>query len=182
MSKYMIFDVESIGLHGEGFAVGWVVVNGDGNELEAGLLHCDPHTAFGTGRDREWVLENVPQFDKEFGYCDSPAVVRASFWYKWEQWKERGATLWADCAWPVEARFLAQCVDDDRIERGWRGPYPLHEIATAALMCGRDPLVAINRLPNELPAHNPLNDARQSARMFLEYAAELGEVWDRNKI
>ena len=27
---YMVFDVESIGLHGEGFAVAWVVVNSAG--------------------------------------------------------------------------------------------------------------------------------------------------------
>lgn len=178
MSKYMIFDVESIGLHGEGFAVGWVVIDGDGNELNVGLLVAREQ-ARGTEVDGNWVAENVPRM----GWThDSLADMRSAFWRTWQLWKERGATLWADCSWPVEARFLAQCVDDDLDNRKWEGPYPLHEIATAALLCGRDPLVTIDRLPHELPAHNPLNDARQSARVFLEYAAELGEVWDRSKI
>jgi hypothetical protein len=182
VSKYMIFDVESVGLHGEGFAVGYVVVNGDGATLEEGIFHCDPELANGSDTDRRWVGDNVPTMDRSEGFCAYPADVRFAFWDAWQRWKECGATLWADCAWPVEARFLAQCVDDDPEGRTWEGPYPLHEIATAALLCGRDPLVTLDRLPNELPVHNPLTDARQSARVFLEYAVELGEVWDRNKI
>lgn len=182
MSKYMIFDVESVGLHGEGFAVGYVVVNGDGKTLEEGMFHCDPDLANGGDTDRRWVGDNVPELDQSHGFCAYPADVRFAFWDVWQLWKERGATLWADCAWPVEARFLAQCVDDDLEGRAWEGPYPLHEIATAAMLCGRDPLVTLDRLPNELPSHNPLNDARQSARVFLEYAVQFGEVWDRNKI
>lgn len=31
---YMVFDVESIGLHGEGFAVGYVVVDRNGERLD----------------------------------------------------------------------------------------------------------------------------------------------------
>jgi len=42
MQNFMVFDVESVGLHGEGFAVGYVVVNGDGETLEEGLYICDP--------------------------------------------------------------------------------------------------------------------------------------------
>ena len=173
MTKYMVFDVESIGLHGEGFAVGYVVVDGNGVELEACLLHCAPDFATGNGVNRRWIEENLPELNPNQGKCDDPAVVRLSFWQAWLKWKERGATLWADCAWPVEARFLARCVDDDIASREWEGPYPLHEIATVALACGRDPLVTLDRLPNELPAHDPLNDARQSARLLVEYLAEL---------
>ena len=181
MSKYMIFDVESIGLHGEGFAVGYVVVNGDGKTLEEGMLVCDPDEAQGTPVNRRWIEDNVPAMNTTWVDI-SPKEVRTEFWKVWQLWKERGATLWADCAWPVEARFLAQCVDDDPKVREWEGPYPLHEIATAALLCGRDPLVTLDRLPDEQPQHNPLNDARQSARVFIEYAREFGEVWDRSKI
>jgi hypothetical protein len=48
----------------------------------------------------------------------------------------------------------------------FRRQYPLHEVATALLIAG------INekdhpRLPDELPEHNPVNDARYSARLFL---------------
>ena len=37
VEKFMVFDVESIGLHGEGFAVAWVVVNRAGERLGDGL-------------------------------------------------------------------------------------------------------------------------------------------------
>jgi hypothetical protein len=36
------------------------------------------------------------------------------------------------------------------------------------LLSGRDPLATYERLPNELPAHDPMADARQSARLWLE--------------
>lgn len=169
MPNYMVFDVESIGLHGEAFAVGYVVVNDEGERLEQCLLHCPVDYAVGNGVNRRWIDENVPELNDAQGACDDPAVVRMAFWQAWLKWKARGATLWADCAWPVEARFLARCVDDDIAEREWQGPYPLHEIATLAFACGRDPLATLDRLPDELPAHNPLTDARQSARLLVEY-------------
>lgn len=173
---YMVFDVESIGLHGEGFAVGYVVVDGDGKELEARLLHCDPDKACGTGINRKWIAENVPVLNPDHGICTDPMVMRQAFWMYWQYWKERGVTLWAGCAWPVEARFLAQCVGDDIAAGEWQGPYPLHEIATLALACGHDPTATVERLPDELPAHNPLNDARQSARLLVQYLGELQAV------
>lgn len=42
----MVFDVESIGLHGEGFAVGYVVLQ-DCREVECGMFACDPSKAAG---------------------------------------------------------------------------------------------------------------------------------------
>lgn len=181
MSKYMVIDVESIGLHGEGFAVGWIVVNGDGVVLDEGMLACSPDDAQGHPADRRWIEDNVPTMNTTWVDI-SAREVRTEFWKVLQLWKARGATLWADCAWPVEARFLAQCVDDDVKARGWEGPYPLHEIATLALMCGRDPLVTLDRLPNELPQHHPLNDARQSARVMIDYMQAIGEIWDRNRV
>jgi hypothetical protein len=48
------------------------------------------------------------------------------------------------------------------------GPYPLHDLASILLAHGRDPLAKNERLPEELPEHDPLNDARQSARLLHE--------------
>jgi hypothetical protein len=76
--------------------------------------------------------------------------------------------LAADCAWPVEARFLAACVDDQPEQRAWEGPYPLIDIASVRLAAGLDPLATVERLPSEMPAHDPLADARQSARLLIE--------------
>ena len=37
---YVSFDVESVGLHGTGFAVGYVVLDKNGNEVESGCFCC----------------------------------------------------------------------------------------------------------------------------------------------
>ena len=175
MQKFMVFDVESVGLHGEGFYVGLVVVDETGKELESLTFMCDPDDVIGTPEGRDWVKTNVPK-NTILGEPMTLAEVRTAFWDVWLLWKERGATLWADCSWPVEARFLAECVDDSAQAREWEGPYPLHEIATLALACGVNPLGTFERLPNELPAHNPLNDAAQSARLLIGYMRQLGIV------
>lgn len=163
--RYMVFDVESIGLHGEGWSVGWVVVDEDGNELSCGQASCSPDFACGKVDDRRWVRENCPM--PTFTH-DDPEGVRQAFWQAWLEEQRRGAMLVADCAWPVEARFLIACVEWDTNVRNWRGPYPLHEVATARMMAGLDPLGTETRLPRELPKHDALSDARQSARLWIE--------------
>ncbi len=162
---FLVFDVESIGLHGEGFAVGYVVKRGDGEHMADGMFACSPNMADGMVSDREWVEQNIPPLDSN---CYTAADVRNRFWAVWMEWKVKGALLVADCAWPVEARFLAQCVDDAPFERNWEGPYPLYDLASVLLAHGKDPLAITERLPDELPAHNPVNDAMQSARILVE--------------
>jgi len=81
--------------------------------------------------------------------------------------KDKGAVLAADVPWPVEARFLAQCIDDEP-GRKWDGPYPLIDIASVRLAAGLDPLASVERLAEELPQHDPLCDARQSGRLLVE--------------
>lgn len=163
---FMVFDVESVGLHGEGFQWGMVVVDRTGREIAEGRSQCFPEHAAGDDSGRAWVLENVPFFHCLDSY--RPCHVRESFWVAWQEWKAKGATLWAECLWPVEARFLASCVDDDPAGRAFSGPYPFHDIATLRLAAGLDPLAAVDRLPSELPVHDPLADSRQSARLLIE--------------
>lgn len=161
---FFVFDVESIGLHGEGFAVGFVVLDREGNQHEQGLFACPQHAARGSKDGFNWALVNIPPIEETHA---APWLVRAAFWRRWMEWKGRGAVLVADCAWPVEARFLVQCVDDNPSEREWHGPYPLHDLASVCLAQGGDPLATCERRENELPRHNPLGDARQSARLLM---------------
>ncbi len=162
---FVVFDVESVGLHGEGFAVGFVVVTRDGVEVDHARFTCHPNCARGARDDHRWIKEHVPLLPLTHS---TPRDVRDAFWSAWEVVKGRGAVLVADCAWPVEARFLAACVDDAPDARRWGGPYPLHDVATARLSAGLDPLATVERLPSEEPKHDPLADARQSARLWLE--------------
>lgn len=161
---FMVFDVEAVGLHGEGFAFGYVVVNRAGKTLDQSMAACPPDQAAGDPDGRAWVRDNVPALHTG---CSTPREVRDEFWRSWTHWKAEGAVLVADCAWPVEARFLAACVDDAPHERAWEGPYPLHDVASVLLALGRDPLKENERLPSELPAHHPAKDAQQSARLLI---------------
>lgn len=164
-SLFMVFDVESVGLHGEGFAVGYVVVDSEGNEHDVGAFACPAFAARGNEEGFKWIRANLPALTQTH---DTPWQVRAAFWKRWLDWKLKGAVLVADCAWPVEARFLIACIEDNPVARQWQGPYPLHDLASVFLAQGKDPLATHSRQENELPLHDPLADARQSARLFLE--------------
>lgn len=161
---FMVFDVESIGLHGEGFAVGYVVIDASGNQVGGRQFACHPDRANGGPEGRAWVAENCPSFAFD---CASPTAVRRRFWAAWQSWKDQGAVLVADCAWPVEARFLIACVDDQPEQNSWNGPYPLYELASFMVAAGMDPHATYERLPDE-PMHDPLGDAKQSARLLVQ--------------
>lgn len=166
---FFVFDVESIGLHGGSFAVAWVVIDKHGSIQEEEVLSTEPEYVYGcddSSNDRAWVKENVPPIKVTHS---NQRDMRNAFWDKWIEWKEKGALLVADCAWPVEARFLSRCIDDNHKERCWDGPYPLLDLGSMLFTAGWNPLKTFERLQDELPIHNPLADARQSARILVEY-------------
>ena len=163
---YMVFDVESLGLHGKGFSVGWVLIDRTGKEMSCGRADCDPDAVPGQWVDRQWVAAHVPA--PPDGYTTRLlATVRDVFWDAWRKAAVKGAWLVADCPWPVETNFLRDCVADDS-SRGWTGPYPLIDVGSVRLAAGLDALGTSDRLANELPIHDPLCDARQSARLLIE--------------
>lgn len=151
-----------MGLHGEGFAVGWVVQRGD-ERLVEGIAVSRTFTGLADPWVEEHVLPALPTATHE-----TVEDVRRLFWAVWKLWRAEGALLAADVAWPVEANFLTTCIAEGRGERDWDGPYPLIDIASVRLGVGLDPLAEVERLADELPVHNPLNDARQSARLLVE--------------
>ena len=163
-SPFFVFDVESIGLHGQAFAVaGGVYI--DGAAQSEFFCSCPQEEAQGTAQDRAWVKANVPVLEIT---TRLPIGIRDAFWHEWEKAKKRypGITMVAECLWPVEARFVASCVDDNIEYLGFNGPYPFHEIASIMFAAGMDPMATYEREPSEMPKHNPLADARQSARLL----------------
>jgi hypothetical protein len=166
--SFFVFDVESIGLHGEGFAVaGGVYI--DGAAQWEFCFCCPTDRAQGLSSDRDWVSKNIPVM--EITHRDVFGL-RMAFWDAWEKARTRGSEMAAECMWPVEARFLEDCVTDDA-QRLSTAPYPCHEISSVMLAAGMNPMATYDRTPSELPKHNPLSDARQSARLLSEALAKL---------
>lgn len=174
----VVFDVEAVGLHGVGFAFGACIVDLRACAIvDERCAQTDAHASMGTKQGFAWISTNVlPALRKMPGHkCQTPTDVRALFWDGvWENARVRygdKVLLAADCAWPVEARFLAACVDDnfsalqsEENPRYWRGPYPLIDIATLLAAVPEKPP---ERAADELPEHHPLMDARHSARQML---------------
>lgn len=176
-SLFFVFDVESFDLHGNGFAYGFVVIDANGDELDSGYGAVGPHDAKDCS---EFVAQKVlpalwgyttliePTDDKATHSKNFYAAMkefRAGFWQKWLEWREKGALMVADCAWPVEARFLNDCLADD-FTRQEAGPYPLLDLSSILFAAGVNPIGEFKRVAGELPAHNPLCDARHSARIL----------------
>lgn len=164
---FLIFDVEAIGIHGQAFAVAGGIYQARQCLEEFGPWAIERYSARGERPDREWVDANVPRIDATHG---NARMLRDQFWGFWETAKVDypGIVMAAECSWPVEARFLIECIADSPHARKWQGPYPLHDIASIMLAAGLDPMAKYPRLENELPEHHPLKDTRQSARLLFD--------------
>ena len=165
----LVFDVESVGLHGEGYAFGYVVhKTSTGEQVEEGIITCPSALAVGDASGREWIQKHVDPH-LPFPVEQTPHEVRTLAWQVLTRWSVRGAVIFVDWGWPVEARFLARCVDDDLRRKTMISP--IQEIATVVELAGAGEDSA--RRPEELPLHNPLSDARHSLRILLQALARL---------
>jgi len=155
-----IFDVESVGLHGEGFAVSLVLAD-NLTETWSVTWACLPNQSMGTPEDFKWVQEHV-QYPPDTIWLGFPQQVRTCFWQKWLELREQKYLLCSDVTWPVEANFLSACVKDNLSERNWTGPYPLIDV-NVLYRLGDPPRL---RLPEHQPEHDPLADCRHSLRQL----------------
>lgn len=162
--KYFVFDVESAGLNGDGFAVGYAVVDGDTCSTIASDWRSSGIESVACGSsDMIWLGDNLP---REVMYPENRMSHEGlKDWFEGELGKFPDALLVSDCAIPVESNWLRACGIN---------PYPLIDVSTALLMAGRDPVGTYERLPYELPKHHPMHDARQSARVLLECLSAVG--------
>jgi hypothetical protein len=159
------FDVESNGLHGEGFAIGAVMLSPDGAELATFYARCPI-----TGDVDPWVRDNVLPALVDALETHATARAMRDAWWLWMTERMEGAVVVVDCGWPVEAGMLSACVADDP-SRAFKGPYPLHEVATLVVAAGGDPLASYAErvLPPDAfvshRKHHPVDDARVSAHL-----------------
>lgn len=160
MKNIFLFDVESTSLHGTGFAVGAVVVNKDGTEIDRFELLSKE----GAEKVGDWVKENVLPSLSEMPTCETDKELREAFFSFYIKHKET-SEIWSDVNFPVETNFLHAIVNDAPNEREWSMPYPLKDASTIidinidrCAECGL----------SNLRKHNPLDDSRASVYLLLK--------------
>lgn len=176
--KFLSFDVESNGLHGDAFAVAALLVAADGSTEAEFLGRCPV-----TGSLDSWVAENVlpPMTGIPENYAGF-AELRAGFWDWYAQHKPAADYVLANNPYPVEARFLLACQEDDPKQRYTEHPFPLIDLASILVAHGITTKPAkeifmkavLGDAPDE--AHNPKWDAWITARAALRALHELGHI------
>ena len=165
--KVLSFDVESMGLNGEAFALG-ISVWEDGKEIDSVCVSRSIERYIENGqyalrdcstKDLIWLCRNLPE---DILY---PEHRNESLGAEFEKMREKypNAIVLADCGYPVETNFLKVYGID---------VYPLIDLGSILLAKGKDSIGNCERKENELPKHNPLCDARQAARIFFELMEE----------
>lgn len=160
----LVFDVESTSLYGQAFAVGAVVLDGDGKEIDSFQL-MDERMSHNSCK---WVRDNV--LPKLAGLLRGSDILqlRDSFYQFYCRHRDT-ADVWCDCGFPVETAFLKDVVLNDHNRREFEMPYPLKDISTI-IDIGIDRAVASGI--SGLRQHHPLDDARASARVLFNYLKE----------
>jgi len=169
MTAIFSFDVESLGLHGDGWAVGGLLEIDDKITKEFVFavdraIATTPDTA-NEETARLWLKENVPHLPLTH---ETLPELRSAFWEILQDAIKQGALIISDCGWPVEANFLTACIRDNFEIRRWEGPYPLLDVAPLIVSRGKNPIETTPRKISELPFHHPLCDARKALRDWHE--------------
>ena len=120
------FDVESNGLHGAAFAVAGVLISPSCNILSQFVARCPI-----VGEIDPWVAENVlrPMGTIDNTH-DNDKFMRDAFWSWYIQTKPRAGIIVAANPYPVEARFLIDCQNDDLAGRSVEHPFPFYDLSS----------------------------------------------------
>lgn len=173
MKNIFMFDVESNGLYGEGFAVGAVVKNYNGNVIDTFELKSIE------GEEKvnnEWVKENVLPYLKDMKSVYSLIEFRKEF-YEFYMKHKNNIVIFSDVNYPVETNFLNAVVMDNMEERQWNMPYPLYDMCNFVPVNMDREKIYNNNIDNLVPVHNnrlrkhhPIDDCKASLYVLLKLA------------
>lgn len=169
-----MFDAESNGLQGDAFAFGAVVMDPESGKV---IDSCEGRCPI-VGKVDSFVTERVlPSLSNMSTDCETGLDMRNKFWDFLQQHKET-SNIWTDCQWPVEARFLLACVDDDKGgKRDFCGPFPLYDLSNFV-----DPNMNREKYAGNLITgksvrkHHPVWDSEVSALCLIKYERNYGII------
>lgn len=159
------FDCETDGLYGATWAVGAVVIdNATQNIVKIFTGMLDPNIYV----TDQWVKDNIVPYVK-FPVFSTRRDLNNAFWRFWMTYRDESDCV-VDCGYPVESLFMRECVQEDLSNRQWKGPYPMHEVATmfvAKKMDADTDRIAFSGVTNT-QKHNPVDDSYASAICWLK--------------
>jgi hypothetical protein len=168
--KILSFDVESNGLQGDAFAVAGLLIDENRNILTqlvvrtAILGPVDPWVSANVLGPMSSILESAP----------NAKTMRDEFWAWYLLAKAQADIIVAANPYPVEARFLIDCQNDDVLARGSDHPFPFYDLSSMLYTLGyttpatRREFVAEAVGQASGDPHNPLWDAQATALAALQ--------------
>ena len=181
-------DVEAGFLYEPAFSYGYVLGDITGNVIEEDYQFSKIDfqlIEYVKDSDKyfKWLSNNVLSVAGD--YTTDLAYISELFAHKWIQLKDKygdNLLILADVPFPCESSFLFDLMVSDI--NGYLNynnqtefydnqfkysPYPILDLASILISNGLP--TTFDRLPNELPIHHPLNDARQTYRKFIDLVA-----------
>jgi hypothetical protein len=163
MKNYFCVDAETDGLYGEVWAIGAVVMD-DKCQIVDSFECCIRNPQL---KD-QWVIDNilgvVTSSIKDENKIDNYDDMLQKFWDFWMKHRESSICI-VDVGYPVESHLFRVCVDKNRQERQWNGPYPTHEVATMLFAKGINP--DINRI--EFVENHLKNNKYETALLYIQF-------------
>ena len=164
------FDVESNGLHGAAFSVAGLLMNSDRKTLSQFVARCPI-----VGPVDAWVSENVlGPMESIKDTAPNAHTMRTAFWDWYLEVKARTDIIVAANPYPVEARFLIDCQNDDMLARGFDHPFPYLDLSSMLYTLGYKTAVERRAFVKKAvrdftgDSHNPLWDAKATGLAALE--------------
>lgn len=161
----LAFDVESNGLHGDAFAVAGVLMDDSRQILSQFVARCPI-----IGPVDSWVSDNVlGPMNTMPDTAPDARTMRDAFWKWYLEVKPQSGLIVAANPYPVEARFLISCQQDDMPAREFDHPFPYFDLSSMLYSLGfqtpaaRHEFVAAAVGDAQGEAHNPLWDATATA-------------------
>lgn len=173
---YFIVDAETNGLYGSFLSVAAQVYDAEWNLIE------EFYGARKIKTEEEinpWVEANVlPFLYTDAKVYDEESELLETFWQFWIKYRQvENLRCVADVPYPVESRLFLRCVEQNREERMFLGPFPLYDMETILASAGEELLADRIKLleetagckESELVRHCALDDVRITALLLKKY-------------
>lgn len=181
-------DVEAPFLYEPACSYGYVLGDIYGNVIEEDYQFSSSSLYLDELKQSEkyfnWFKENVLSVAGVF--TNEKYYIGQLFYKKWTELKDKyndNIVIIADCPFPCESKFLERVISwhsewyveyqnvTEKYDNQFKySPYPVLDLAS--ILISHNLSTTFERLPNELPLHHPLNDARQTYRKFIELVAD----------